>query len=119
MIDLQGGAVPTISAKLVDLQNDVHFSEIYNLLLLGRWIRLHYSEWGSNAQCTVEDIDTQNNRVSFTECSDDFESTGPHSLGSSIFTFCLCDLFIVLLELVEQVVDDISYTTISSAQRCN
>jgi len=87
---------------------DLHFSEIDNGLGTSRRIRLDHCEGGSDSKGPVQDIDTEDDRVAFTERRDDLQATGPHSLRSSVSSLGFCDLLVVSLERVKQVVDDIS-----------
>jgi hypothetical protein len=88
-------------------QSYPHFTQVDGLFLSGRRVYLDDSQRCSDAQGTVQDVDTKNDRVALTESGNDLETTGPDRLRCGITTFGLRYLVVVGLERVEQVVNDV------------
>ena len=61
-----------------DAALDVHLPKVDDSLGPGRWVHFHNGQRGSNSQATVENVDTDDNRVTFTECSNDLQATWPY-----------------------------------------
>lgn len=86
---------------------DIHLSEIDYLLLPSDGVDLHDRQRSTGAERTIKNINSEDDRVTFTERSDDLQSARPHRLRSGVSSLRLDNLSIVCCELVEQMVDDV------------
>lgn len=86
----------------------LHFAELVDFLFLGHWIDLDDSNWCADAKSTIKDIDTKDDRITFTESGDNLQSAWPNCLRGGITSLCLCDFSIVRREGIEEMVDNIS-----------
>ena len=79
-----------------DLHGDYHPLEIFHDL--PNKIRL----W--------PEIYPKDDRFTLTRCSDNFKTARPHRLWSSVLSFGLCDLLVICLKRVENMVNNIRYS---------
>jgi len=92
----------------------IHLAQNNRLLLSSCRIDFHNCQWCPNAQSAIKDIHAKDNRVPLGENCNNLQSTRPNSLRRSVFSLSLDDLRVVRREGVEQVVDDISCSCIST-----
>lgn len=83
-----------------------HLAKSNDLPLASLLVNLDDTHRCSQAQRSLDDIDTKNDRISAGERADDLETHGPDSVRGSLFPLGLEDLLHVLCKGVEQVVDD-------------
>lgn len=89
--------------------DNLHFPKINRFLLARCCIDFHDSERRTNTQGAVKNIYAEDDGVTLTECCDDFKTTRPDCLWSSVLSLGLCNLFVIGLKRVEKMVNDIRY----------
>lgn len=118
MVDLQRCSIQVLVRTDLDQYLrccDLHLPKVNDVLLLGSGVDLHNTDGRTDTQRSIENIHTQDYGVSFAECSDGLQTTGPDCLWRSISALGLHYLVVVCDECVKQVVDDISCTGISKS----
>lgn len=95
------------------MNGHVHSTDIDDRLGRSWWggglvdLNLDDTEGRTDSQCSIENVDSEDDRVSTGKCLKDLESTRPvgssGSLGFSLFD----NLLVVSGELIEEVVNDI------------
>ena len=98
-----------VSNPHVSIEWILHFTEFDNLLL-----GVDDTQRRADTQSTFDNVDTNNNRVSFGKDGDNLESTWPDSLRRSVLSLRLCNLIVVGRKLVEQVIDNVRCRNISA-----
>ena len=98
---------------LVVLLDRGHPSDVHDRLVgrrgLGRVVDLGLddAQRGSDSERSVEDVDSDHDRVSTGKGLDDLQSTRPVRVSGGLLLLGVLDLLVVSGELVEQVVDDV------------
>ncbi len=84
-----------------------HFAQIYDLFLFRFGVNLDDTKRGTNSERTIGNLDTQNDRISSGEGSEDFQATRPDSFWSSVCLLSFRHLLIIRRKCIEEMIDDI------------
>lgn len=84
----------------------VHFAQTDDVLLSG-CIRLHNAQGCSGTETSFNDIDTEDDRITFGEAGDDLQTTRPNGLRCSVSSLGFLDLLVVSSKGIEEMINDV------------
>jgi hypothetical protein len=87
---------------------DLHLPEVDDFFLLCCRVDRDNTNRSAHPKSPIQDVNSQNNRITFTEGSYNLQSARPYRLRSRVPSLRLHDLVVISSEGVEQMVDDVS-----------
>lgn len=84
----------------------LHFTQRNNLSLSSLLVDFHHTHRCPNAHSTLNDVTTQNDRVSVSKGFQDLETNRPDGVGGGLFSLGFLNLGHVLGESIEEMVDN-------------
>lgn len=107
VIDLQRGTKKFSATMTQYERRHPHLPEVDDVFLPSDRVNLDHSQRCSNAKRSVENVDSEDDRIALTESRNRLETTRPHSLRSGVSPLSFRDLCVVRLERIKQVINNV------------
>jgi hypothetical protein len=89
----------------------LHLSKINDLFLSSRGVNFDNSQRCADTQTAIQNVHTEDDGISLSESRNRLETAGPNCLRSRVLPLCFDNLFVVGLERIEEMVNDVGYVT--------